>query len=82
MKVWVLKFIEDIGEAPFVFSTREKAWNYLERYFNRVNIGDYREDEDYKELKESYDECCQNNNNCFMNYYIVVAEVGVDEEDI
>lgn len=82
MKVWVLKFIEDIGEAPLVFSTREKAWNYLERYFNRVNVGDYREDEDYKELKESYDECCQNNKNCFMNYYIVVVEVGVDEEDI
>ena len=81
MKVWVVEFIEDVGEAPLVFSTREKAWNYLERYFDRYAIGDYREEEGYKELKGSYDECCQNNGNDFMNDYIIAVEVGVDEED-
>ena len=82
MKVWVVKFIDDVGEAPLVFSTREKAWNYLERHFNRIDGEDYREEEDYKELKKSYDECCQNNGKFFISDYIVIAvEVAVDEED-
>jgi hypothetical protein len=83
MKVWVVKFIDDVGEAPLVFSTREKAWNYLERYFDRINGEGYKEKEYYKELKESYDKCCQNNGNFFISDYVVIAvEVVVDEEDM
>ena len=79
MDVWVVSFIEDVSVATRVFSNKEKAWNYLENYYKRYYIG--AEDEtDYKELKKSYECCCKDNGNYFMNEYIVVCKVIVDKE--
>ena len=80
MKVWIVTFIEDVSEASRVFSTKEKAWNFLERNFKRI-YPDYENETDYINLKKSYEECCQNNGYFFMNDYIVVVEAAIDEED-
>lgn len=73
MKVWVVTWIEDIGEFK-VFSSKERAWNYLCKYYKEIN--EYG-DEDFNELKESYEE----GGDYFCNECIVAVEKIVDEKN-
>lgn len=80
MDVWVVSFIEDVSEAPKVFSNKEKAWSYLEQYYKKYGIDDDDDYTAYKELKTSYEYCCKENSNYFLNDYIVVCKITVDKE--
>lgn len=82
MKIWVVLFLEDInGDIPPVFSTKEKAWSYIERYFGRVCPNGHEDVDRYKEIKASYEESCKRNLDYFENDYIIVTGAVVDEED-
>ncbi len=73
MKVWVVTWIEDVGEFR-VFSSKKLAWNYICEYYKRVaEFGN----EDYNELKKSYEE----GGDCFCNEYIIAVEKTVDEKN-
>lgn len=82
MKAWVVLFLEDINaNIPPIFSTREKAWRYIEHYFDRIYPHGYEDVDWYQEIKASYEECCKNNLDYFVNEYITVTGAIVDEED-
>lgn len=79
MDVWVVSFIEDVSAAPRVFSNKEKAWSYLKQYYKKYHI-DGDDSTDYKELKASYEDCCKDNSDYFMNEYIVICKITIDKE--
>ena len=83
MKVWVVQFLEDINvNIPPMFSTKEKAWRYIERYFDRFYPNGYEDVDEYQEIKASYEKCCECNLDYFVNDYITVTGAVVDEEDM
>lgn len=78
MKVWIIEWLEDGLDTVQVFSSKEKAWSYICNYFDRIgNIND----EGFHEIFKSYNECCQENKDYFMNEYIAVVEKTIDSEE-
>ena len=73
MRVWVVQWIED-GFEPKVFSSRERAWEYICRYFERIGET---EDESFAAIEKSYAE----GNDYFCNDYIVAVERLIDDLD-
>lgn len=78
MKVWIVEWLEDGLDTAKVFSSKEKAWSYICNYFDRV--GDIN-DEGFHEIFQSYNECCKENKDYFMNEYIVAVEKTIDSEE-
>ena len=78
MKVWIVEWLEDGLETAKVFSSKEKAWNYICNYFDRIGELDC---EGFNEIRKSYSKCCKENKDYFMNEYIVAVEKTIDSEE-
>lgn len=72
MKVWVVSWLEDPIEEVTIFSTREKAYDYIMKYYERINDLD---SEACAEIKKEYAE----NKSYFCNDYIYAFEKIVDK---
>ena len=78
MKVWIAEWCEDGIDSAKIFSSREKAWSYICNYFDCINEI---KSEEFYEILKSYNECCRENKNFFMNEYIIVVEKTIDSEE-
>ena len=78
MKVWIVEWCEDSIDSVKIFSSREKAWSYICNYFGCINEA---ESEEFYEIFKSYNKCCKENKDYFMNEHIIVIEKTIDSEE-
>ena len=72
MKAWVVSWIQDPVEELTLFSTREKAYEHIMKYYERTNGLD---GEDCAAIKKEY----AKNLSYFCNDYIYAFEKTIDE---
>jgi hypothetical protein len=77
MEVWIVQFSNCDTYATDVFSTIEKAWQYVESYYKENNFLDI---EAYRIIEKAYADCKKEGGNRFYNARITVSKKIVDKK--
>lgn len=77
MEVQVVQFSNCDTYGTDVFSTVEKAWQYVENYYRENNFLDI---EAYRIIEKAYVDCKREDGNRFCNIRISVSKKIVDKK--